>query len=272
MVILWVSYGKPPTVIVRREYKARTDGVQRPFGSGIAVLNGADFDAGGSEFGGYAGRDGMVCNDAVDLRDIGNVNETALVEFGGIEDGDHFVCLLNHHLVEQRFLEVRRRDTVFDGEGVHAEEEFVAVEIPQDGKRERSDHRETVDADVSSEQHHIETLVCHEFVGDIHGVGEDAEVVEFVQVFGYLERSGAGIEHDEIAIFDEFDRFFSDTFFLFEVKHPLFGDGGIFVLVLHGFAHSSSAGTKKEVTVLKNSQILSNSNLRNTGCPAYFGN
>ena len=93
------------------------------------MLYRADFDAEGSEFGGNTRRDSCVGDDAMEIRGIGDVDVTAFVEFGGIEDRNHFFRLLDHDLVEQGFFEACCRDTAFDIERVHTEEEFVSAEV-----------------------------------------------------------------------------------------------------------------------------------------------
>ena len=44
----------------------------------------------------------------------------SFVELRRVKNGNHFVCLLNHDLVEQRLFEVRRRDAVLQRERVYA--------------------------------------------------------------------------------------------------------------------------------------------------------
>lgn len=165
---------------------------------------------------------------------------TAFVEFGGIEDSNHFFRLLDHDLVQQGFFEACCRDTAFDIERVHAEEEFVSAEVPERGDGKRSDGTMAVDAHMSAQEHDIKPLVFHEFGSDIHGVCDDVEVIEFMEMPRYFEGGSAGIEHDKIAVLDHLCRFFSDALFLLEVKHLLFGDCHIFVLVVDGFTHGSS--------------------------------
>ena len=67
------------------------------------------FYSGGAEFGDQTRGDGVVGDDVVQLADVRYVDVAPLVAFAGIEDRDHLVCLLNHDLVQQRLLKVRRR-------------------------------------------------------------------------------------------------------------------------------------------------------------------
>ena len=166
------------------------------------VLNQMEVDVEGTEFGCHAGRDGGVGDDAIELFGVGNMDEAAFVELGGIEDSDDFIGLLDHHLVEQGFFEVRGGDSVFDGERVHTEEEFVAAEVMEHGESKRTYHGEAFRTYVASDKHDIETLVAHEFGSDVHGVGEDAEVMETAELFGYFHGRCAGIEHDEVSVPD----------------------------------------------------------------------
>ena len=63
---------------------------------------------------------------------------TPFVELGRIENGYHSLCLLNHHLVQQRFLHIRRRDAVLERERIHTQKQLVPVEITQNGECQRS--------------------------------------------------------------------------------------------------------------------------------------
>jgi len=89
----------------------------------------ADFDTERSEFGGNTRRDSGVCDDAMQVRGICDMDVTAFIEFGGIEDRNHFRRLLDHDLVEERFFKACCRDAAFDIERVHTEEEFVSAEV-----------------------------------------------------------------------------------------------------------------------------------------------
>ena len=196
--------------------------------------------------------------------------ETAFVELGRVEHSNDFVGLLNHDLVEERFFQTRRGNAAFQREGIDSEEEFVATEIAQHGERQRSDSGMAAHPQVAAEENYFESFVVEQFCGDIHRVGEDMQVVEFVEVSCDFERGGPGIEHDVIAVFDEFGRFFADAFFFFEVEHPLFGDSSVLVLVLDRFAHGTSTSANQEVSVLEDCKILSDGNFRNASFPTQF--
>ena len=217
------------------------------------------FDACSSEFGRHAGRNGRVGNDTIQVFGPGDEGIATFVELGGIEDRDNLTCLLDHELVHERFLQAGRGDTVLHGERIDAEEEFVAREIAEDGESERSDGRMVVGMDVAAQENHVETVVGDEFGSDIDGVGEDMQVAELMQMARHLKRSRAGVEHDMIALFDEFDRLFADTLFLFEIEHPFARDSRFSVGVLHRPTHSASARADKQIAVLQNGQVLSDS-------------
>ena len=72
----------------------------------------------------------------------------------------------------------------------------------------------------------------------------------------YLQRCGAGVKHDEVAVFNEFGCLLADARFLLEVEQPLGVDSGVLVLVLNGLAHSATARANEEVSVLEDGQIL----------------
>lgn len=205
------------------------------------VSDDAYFDSECAQFGCHTDGNSAVGDDAIEFGSIGDVDETAFVEFGRVEHGDYFVCLLNHQLIEKRFFQIMGRDAVFDGEGVHSEEQFAAVEIAQHRERQRSDGRKAFFAHITAEQNHIKPLVVHQFDGNIHRVGNDVQILKFVQVLGYFESRCSGVEHEVIAVLDEFRCFRSDALFLLEIEHLLFGDGGVFVLVVDGFSHRPSA-------------------------------
>lgn len=217
------------------------------------------FDACGSESGRHAGRDSGVGNDTIQVFGPGDKGIATFVELGGIEDRDNLTCLLNHELVHERFLQAGRGDTMLHGERIDTEEEFVAREIAEHGERERSDRRMIVGMDVSTQENHIKTVVGDEFGSDIDGVGEDMQVSELMQMARHLKRSRAGVEHDMIALFNEFDRLFADTLFLFEIEHPFARDSRFSVRVLHGATHSASACANEQIAVLQNGQVLADS-------------
>ena len=133
-----------------------------------------EVDAEGFEFGSHTGGKGTVGDDGVEFVDVRYMHETALVEFGRIEDGNHFVCLLDHDLIEKCFFEVMGRDAIFDGEGIDAKEEFVAAEVTHRGEREGSDDRKAVVSDTSAQEYHFEAFVAHQFGSYIDGVGDDS--------------------------------------------------------------------------------------------------
>jgi len=193
------------------------------------------------------------------------VDKTAFVEFGGVKDRDDLVSLLNHDLIEEGFLHAGSRDAIIEGEGVHAEEEFVAAEVPEYGERQGSDHGETIHAHGTAEKDDVETFVLGQFCGNIHRVGEDTEVSEPAEMAGYLKGGGTGIKHDKIAVLDESGSFLPYPLFLAEVEHAFFGDRGVLVGVFDRFTHGSATGSDEEVAVLEDGEILSDGHFRDTG-------
>ena len=127
----------------------------------LEKLHDSNLDSGALKARGHTAGDGAVGDDAVQLGRIGYVHEAALVEFRRIEHGNHLRRLLNHHLVQQRFLHAGRRDTVLDGERVHAEKELVSAEIAQHRMSEWPYGRVAVDAYVAAQQHYVEALIDH---------------------------------------------------------------------------------------------------------------
>ena len=55
-----------------------------------------------------AGRNSAVGDDTVNVFCVGYVRVTAFVELRRIEDGYHFLCLLDHYLIEQCLLQIWR--------------------------------------------------------------------------------------------------------------------------------------------------------------------
>ena len=157
----------------------------------ITGLYESNLHSGRFEFARHPDGNSVVGNDTVQFVDIGNVNETSFVELRGVEDRNDLSRLLHHNLVEQRFLKIGRAHTVLKGERVHAEEQFVASKVTQDRKCERSDHRVAVGTHVSAQQYDIESLVLHQFGGDVHGVSQNTQVVELPEMSCDLERSCA---------------------------------------------------------------------------------
>lgn len=196
------------------------------------------------------------------------MDKTAFVEFGGIEHRNHLVRLLDHELVEKRFFEVGGGNAVFDRERVHTEEKFVTAEIAEHGNGERSDSGETAGAEIPPEENDVETLVVHELRRDIHGIGNNTEVMKTVEVFGYLKSGCAGVEHDIIAVVDQFDRLNANTLLLLKIEHALLGNSRFLIGILNGFAHGASPRTKQEVAFLEDGQILTDSDFGNTGLAA----
>lgn len=229
------------------------------------------FDAGGAEFGGHAGRDSGIGDDTVEIFGTGDEGIAALVEFGGIEYGNHLARLLDHELVHQRLLEAGRGDAMLHGERIDAEKELVACEIAQHGERQRADGRVVVGMHIAAQQDDIKPPVGDQLGGDIDGVGEDMQVVELMQMSCHLKGCGAGIEHDMIALFDEFGGFLADALFLAEIEHPLAGDSHLSVGVLHRLAHSSSARADEQVAVLQHREVLSDRDFGDTGFAAELG-
>ena len=125
---------------------------------------------------------------------------------------------------------------------------------------------------MSSDEYYFEAFVGHQFQGDVEGVGNDMEVVELMEVFGNLHGCCTTIEHDIVALFDEFGGFDADALFLPEVKHPFLDNCSFFVRVFDRSAHGSTACTDEEFAVLQDGQILTNGNFRNTGFFAQFRN
>ena len=214
----------------------------------------------------------MVGDDAVYLVGIGDVDEAALVELGRVKHGNHFVRLLDHDLVEQRFLHARRRDSVLYTERIHSQKQLVAAEVTQHRQCQRAYRGVAVHAHIASQQHHVETLVVHQLCGYVHRVGDDMQVMETVQMSSHLKRSRAGVEHHKIAILDHLGSLFANALLLTEIEHLLLRDGYVLVLVLHGFTHGSATGTHQQVAALQNSQILSNRNFRDTSFATKFRN
>ena len=102
----------------------------------------------------------MVGDDGIYLRHMRDVAKTTFIEFRCIEDRNRLAGLCNHCLIEHGFFQIRGGDTGFEGERIHAKEEFVVAEMGQRIQRQRSDSGVAVDTQVPAKDYDGEAVVA----------------------------------------------------------------------------------------------------------------